>query len=462
MKWRFMAAIMAIILLVLLAQDVPLAIYLQNSEYSKTVTGLERDAFVLAGRSQAALWTAEPAEVEALSSVSRDYRDAGGGRVVITDKDGVAIVTSDDDQASVGSSYSTRPEIETALSGSVTTGERYSNTLNEELMYVAVPILNGNDVIGSVRITFPTATVDNAVNGQLRILGIVALTTVILAGITGYILSISVTRRLRLLEAVTEKLAEGELDARADDSAGAPELRKLAQSFNLMGARLSGLVEQQRRFAADASHQLRTPLTALRLRLERARELLASDPAAAEERLLAVENEAERLSNIIEGLLALSRTESSSAAIEAYDLSLLARERIEQWQPLAAESNVKLRFEGPVSARVNAVPTAVEQILDNYLDNALTVSPPNSKITVRIVPGGTLTALHVLDEGPGLSKEDCSRAFDRFWRATSDSSGSGLGLAIVQQLALASGATAKLSPRPEGGLDAAVRFSSAI
>ena len=462
MKWRFMAAIMAIILLVLLAQDVPLAIYLQNSEYSKTVTGLERDAFVLAGRSQAALWTAEPAEVEALSSVSRDYRDAGGGRVVITDKDGVAIVTSDDDQASVGSSYSTRPEIETALSGSVTTGERYSNTLNEELMYVAVPILNGNDVIGSVRITFPTATVDNAVNGQLRILGIVALTTVILAGITGYILSISVTRRLRLLEAVTEKLAEGELDARADDSAGAPELRKLAQSFNLMGARLSGLVEQQRRFAADASHQLRTPLTALRLRLERARELLASDPAAAEERLLAVENEAERLSNIIEGLLALSRTESSSAAIEAYDLSLLARERIEQWQPLAAESNVKLRFEGPVSARVNAVPTAVEQILDNYLDNALTVSPPNSKITVRIVPGGTLTELHVLDEGPGLSKEDCSRAFDRFWRATSDSSGSGLGLAIVQQLALASGATAKLSPRPEGGLDAAVRFSSAI
>lgn len=462
MKWRFMAAIMAVILLVMAAQDIPLAIYLHDTEETKTVTGLERDAFVLAGRSQAALWTADPAATDALSAVAHDYSAAGGGRVVITDANGNVIVTSDVDETRVGMSYVSRPEISTALGGKVTTGERYSETLNEKLLYVAVPILNGETVIGSVRITFPEATIAAAVTSQLRLLGILALTTLLLGAITGFILSSSVTRRLKLLEAVTDKLADGELDARADDSAGAPELRKLAQSFNLMAARLSGLVEQQRRFAADASHQLRTPLTALRLRLERARELLASDPAAAEERLLAVENEAERLSNIIEGLLALSRTESSSAAIEAYDLSLLARERIEQWQPLAAESNVKLRFEGPVSARVNAVPTAVEQILDNYLDNALTVSLPNSKITVRIVPGGTLTELHVLDEGPGLSKEDCSRAFDRFWRATSDSSGSGLGLAIVQQLALASGATAKLSPRPEGGLDAAVRFSSAI
>ena len=108
-----------------------------------------------------------------------------------------------------------------------------------------------------------------------------------------------------------------------------------------------------------------------------------------------------------------------------------------------------------------APPTACEQIIDNFVDNALTVSPANSKITVRVVTAGSHTTVHVLDEGPGLSLEECTRAFDRFWRASSNVGGSGLGLAIVAQLARASGATAQLVPRSEIGLDASVHFQSA-
>jgi Signal transduction histidine kinase involved in nitrogen fixation and metabolism regulation len=127
-------------------------------------------------------------------------------------------------------------------------------------------------------------------------LGIVALTTVLLAGAIGLILSRSVTRRLRGLTELTEHFAEGDLSVRAEERTGAPELRSLSRSFNAMAERVTSSLEQQRRFAADASHQLRTPLTALKLRLERARELVGVEPQEAVDRIAAAEIETDRSS----------------------------------------------------------------------------------------------------------------------------------------------------------------------
>ena len=107
-----------------------------------------------------------------------------------------------------------------------------------------------------------------------------------------------------------------------------------------------------------------------------------------------------------------------------------------------------------------AVPTAPERIIDNFMDNALSASPDGATITVRIVRAGPDTIPHVLDGGPGFSEDERNRAFDRFWRMTSNKEGNGLSLAIVAQLALASGAEARLAPRPQGGLDASVRFAT--
>lgn len=461
MKWRFITALMSVTLLVLLVQDIPLGFYLQQVEHERIITSLERDAFVLAGRSEQALETATVDDDADLIAAVKKYRDAGGSRVVVVNAEGTAVVISDDDQADLGTSYLNRPEIAQALSGQISSGHRFSSTLNQELLYVTVPILSGTDVLGAVRLTYPDYVVANKVNDQLRLLSVVALMALILAAIVGYIVSGSITRRIRLLQEATESLAAGNLRARADETRGTSELKSLAESFNDMAERLELLINQQRTFAADASHQLRTPLTALRLRLERAHDLLESDPAGAAERLSAAETEADRLSNLIEGLLLLSRTEAADVQRETVDLAAVTRSRVEQWQALALESGVKLRFEGPVNAEVIAVPNAVEQIVDNYIDNALSVSPPKSRIIVRVMTAGSRSSVHVLDQGPGLSIEECSRAFDRFWRANSDRHGSGLGLAIVAQLARASGGKAQLAPRPEGGLDASATFDTA-
>ena len=453
-----MAAIMGLTLLVLLVQDVPLAFWLRQVETDRLTTALERDAFVLAGRSEELLETPSAEAVETLAALAREYRDAGGARVVIVDADGTAVVTSDDDQASLGTSYASRPEIQSALDGSIATGQRYSATLGEELTYVAVPVLSGEEILGAVRLTYPEQVITDAVTRRLGVLGIVALTAALLAGVVGVVFSSTVTRRLRLLESVTQVLANGDLGARADDRSGAPEIRALSRSFNTMADRLEAMVDQQRAFAGDASHQLRTPLTALRLRLEAARELASTDPDAAAERIAAAEAEADRLLTIVEGLLRLARIESGDAPRVTEDVAAIARERVEHWQALAHELGVDLRYSGPHRARAVALEHAVEQVIDNYIDNALGVSPAGSMIDVAVTSEVDYVTLTVSDQGPGLTAEQRDHAFDRFWQADSGRGGSGLGLAIVRGLVDAGGGSVHVEARAGGGLSAVARF----
>lgn len=458
MKWRFTAVLMIVALLVVLVQDIPLSNQLRVVERDRIITALERDAFVLAGRSEESLEANTSTDHAVITDLARQYRTAGGARVVIVDAEGIALVTSDDEPSAVGSSYLSRPEIAQALSGQIATGERYSKTLSEQLLYVSVPVFGGAKIHGAVRLTYPAQFVTDSLNRRLFTLWLVALTTVLLAGIVGLVLSTTITRTLKRLKETTEHLAEGRLHVRADEATGAPELRSLSRSFNIMAERLDALLEQQRTFASNASHQLRTPLTALRLRLESARTLIETDPQGAADRLLSAETEADRLGGIIEGLLLLSRTESSSAPVEPVDLDAIVRERVEHWRPLAQESGVTVEAEAHSAHPVLAVPTAAEQIIDNFIDNALTVSPPGGSIVVRVLDDRRWTTIHVLDDGPGMAPEQTERAFERFWRGTADGAGHGLGLAIVAQLASASGATVRLTNRPEGGIDASARF----
>jgi len=461
MTWRFMLALMGVTAVVLAVLLIPISSYLAQSEHDRITTALERDAFVLAGRSEASLETPSASTSAAISNLARRYRDSSAGaRVVIVDSSGTAIVTSDDDPAAVGSSYLSRPEIANALGGQIASGTRYSQTLSLELLYVAVPVLNGDRVLGAVRLTYPAQVVTDASTAKLGGLAIVALTTVLLAGAIGWILSRSVTRPLRRLTELTERFAEGDVTVRAEERAGAPELRSLSRSFNAMAERLTMALDQQRRFAADASHQLRTPLTALRLRLERARQLIGVEPGESVARIAAAEAEADRLETLVEGLLQLSRSEGAITALSHVDVAAIARARVEQWRPLAEERGLALDYRGPDAAVVLAASSAVEQIIDNYLDNAMSVSGPGESIEVRLDHSLHSSTVHVLDRGPGMSQEGLERAFDRFWQGRSDGSGSGLGLSIVRQLAQASGAEVAVRNRGGGGLDASVRFGA--
>ncbi|WP_043442595.1 sensor histidine kinase [Arthrobacter sp. L77] len=467
MRLQLIGAFMLITLMVVAVQGIPLGNYLVRVERDRLTTSLESDAFLLGGRSAETLATSGTMPGEAREDVRR-YGRASGARVVIVNAEGTAVATSDDDESSTGSSYGSRPEIAAALTGQITSGQRYSETLGTELLYVAVPVLSGEDIVGAVRLTFPASVVDDATANQLRALWTVAGTTVLLAGLVAFLLASTVTSRLMRLRKATELLAQGDLKVRTEENEGAPELRALGGAFNRMAAELEHLLLEQRGFASDASHQLRTPLTALRLKLENAADTIPTEPdtgaAMVEEALV----ETSRLQHIIDGLLRLSRAESRSIALIEADLSGIARSRQEQWQALAEETGIRISLQAPARAMIVTIPDAPEQIIDNLIDNALAVTPAGSCIQLVVddrSPGAV--ELHVIDEGPGLSAEDCDRAFNRFWRGSSESEGSGLGLAIVRQLAEAGGGRARLRSRNgtsdhgPSGVDASVQFIAA-
>ena len=454
MRRRLVAALLGLTLVVLLVHDIPLAKYLRTVETDRIITALERDSFIIAGKAEESLEEDDPKYLVSLAKSLENYKTKSGARVIVTDKNGVITATSNTDDV-VGTSYLSRPEIAEALTGEVSTGRRFSQTLNDELLFVAVPVLNGDDVLGVVRVTFSSSVVDNAVSQRLRGISTVAGITLLLAGLVAFLLASTVTRRLQDLRVVTEKLASGDLDVRADTKEGAPEIKSLAESFNSMADQLNTLIAQQRAFAGDASHQLRTPLTALQLRLERTAELIFDDPQAANDRLEAAMSETERLQRLVEGLLVLSRSEAKSQTdSQTFDAVIIARERAESWAALADERNITVDTRLPSSAWVHAIPGAIEQIIDNYIDNAIEIVPEGTTITIEITKSETTATIHVLDQGPGMSADDLAKAFNRFWRGRSDAHGSGLGLAIVDRLASASGGRAFLENRTPRGLDA--------
>ena len=230
---------------------------------------------------------------------------------------------------------------------------------------------------------------------------------------------------------------------------------RLADTFNEMADRLDELVTSQRRFVADASHQLRTPLTALRLRLE----TLGPESAATREAAL---DEVARLTRLVDGLLSLARAEGARPVREPVSVTAVLAERHEAWLPLATEQRIGLDLDvsGAGSVAAHLVLGHLEQILDNLIDNALDVSPPDSTVTLRSARVGGFVEIHVIDEGPGMTEEERRDAFGPFWQSPTGrrAGSSGLGLAIAQQLARTSQGSLRLDRSPAGGIDAVVRF----
>ncbi len=461
MKWRLVAALLSLTIVVLAVQDIPLIQYLRTVETDRITTALERDSFVIAGRAEETLETPSPEGLEYIQEAIAKYGAESGARVIVLDMSGISIADSESQDA-IGTSFISRPEVVEALAGTVSVGRRFSTTVNQELLYVAVPILNGSQTLGAVRLTFPASVVDDAVNQRLRGISSVAGITLLVSALVALLLALGITRRLSNLKNVTEEFTKGNYKVRAEINGGAPEIRSLARSFNAMADQLDKLIAQQKAFAGDASHQLRTPLTALQLRLERATEMLETDPSGAAERIEAAMVETDRLQRLVEGLLVLSRSENSDKiARDKCDASQIAQERFENWEALANEQDVSLALEVPDSAEVYAIPGALEQVIDNYVDNALSIVPTNSKITIRISVDSEFTKISVIDEGPGIPEADIAKAFNRFWRARSDTHGSGLGLAIVDRLATASGGRAELVNLTPHGLSADAYFPTA-
>jgi signal transduction histidine kinase len=369
-----------------------------------------------------------------LARVVAENARAVEGRIVVTDALGRALADSEG-RAPVGSSFlsSEREEFVVALrDGQIDTRRRFSDTAGEELLLVTVPVTSEDRVVGAVRVSNSLAEVREGVLRSWIGLGAIGAAVVVVGVGLAWVLAGSLARPVSELEEVAVRLGEGDLDARARPE-GPREVRTLARSFNRMAAALSANLSAQRDFVANASHQLRTPLTGLRLRLEALE--ARGGPVAEEARKM--RGELDRLAGLVEDLLELARASSAESTGSHVDLAAVAREAVDRWAAPAAEAGKTIRLLAAPVPPVWANPGDLGHVLDNLIENAIRYTPAGTEIVVEAGDGEGGPYLSVADDGPGIPPEDRDRVFDRFYRGRAGrraGPGTGLGLPIVAEL----------------------------
>ena len=428
MTRRLLLSYVVLTLGVLIALELPLGILNAHNVRQDLRSKVQRDAVTLGSLAEDALEHKRPADANVSAAVRR-YAEGTDAQVAIRDASGRVVVDS------VGASDDAEPA---------------------RGLLVTMPVAANGRVFGTVAITYPTSSTDHRIVRDWFGLAIAAAVVLGAAALLGLLLSRSVSRPLRRVERAAQRIGDGELDARAPETDGPDDVRRLARTLNETAAKLETLVRSQEDFVADASHQLRTPLTALRLRLEN----LERDVAPpGRETLAAALAEADRLSRLVSELLALARPQDQVEPADAIDVTALAAARAEAWEALAAERSLRIAAAGePARARAGA--GRIEQVLDNLLANAVEASPPGSTIRLSSGRRDGWIELHVVDEGPGLSADARARAFDRFWHA-GPGEGSGLGLAIARRLVEVDEGEIALHEGSAGGVDAVVRLRPA-
>jgi signal transduction histidine kinase len=322
-------------------------------------------------------------------------------------------------------------------------------------LIVAVPIVpdSGSGAVGMVVLSRLTEPLDHRVMVLWTLIGGVSAAALLAAAALSAGLARWTSRPLTHLAAAARQLGDGALDTRASVGSGPPEIRRLSADFNAMAIRLESLVQGHQSMMAEVSHQIRTPLAALRLRLDLlgydADEAIAADLAGAQQEIA-------RLSRLLNGLLAMARAENVTVVPALVAVHDVVADRAAAWQPAADEHGVALTMGCPEPVVVRACEGHLEQILDNLLANALDALDAGRTIRVAAMAARGMARVTVADDGQGMSAEQQRAAFRRF--ASGRAGGTGLGLAIVDRLATANGGSAATSDTPGGGLTVTIEL----
>jgi signal transduction histidine kinase len=315
---------------------------------------------------------------------------------------------------------------------------------------VASPVVRDGDVIAVVLTDSPTGAMRSRILRNWLLLAAGELAAMVVAVMAAFRLAGWVLRPVRILDRVTHDIATGRMKSRVAAAGGPPELRRLARSFNEMADNVEEVLDQQRAFVADASHQLRNPLSALLLRIE----LLGLELPTGHEEVGKVREEGKRLASVLDDLLGLALAEHAEADLALTDIAALAAERVEAWLPVAIREGVELDYTGVVAATGWADPVALSSALDAIVDNALKFTPQGESVCVYTETRGESVAVTVADSGPGLTDDEIARIGDRFWRSPRHQNidGSGLGLSIARVLLAQGGGSLSYAPNDPRGL----------
>jgi len=386
--------------------------------------------------------------------------DTGLSRVLVTDEAGRVLYDTRESDNATGD-YLLYTEIVQALFGDDAFSCIYENGAFRSR--ASSPVLYQNQIIGAVYAyeydTEQAALLEGLQENLLRwsaaIGGVVLLLSLLLSRmLTGKI--------SRLLTAI-RKVREGAYSHRAEIP-GHDEISQIGDEFNSLTDRLQTTENARRRFVSDASHELKTPLAAIRLLSDSILQTDNMDQETTREFVADIGREAERLSRITEDLLRLTRLDSGvverpSAAVEL----LPVLERVMRMMELVAqEKGVSLTYQAAEGCRVFAAQDELHQVIYNLVDNAVKYSGRGGDVLVTLKKEKNQVVLTVEDNGPGIPEEDLPRIFERFYRVDKARSraagGTGLGLSIVRDTVLRRGGSVDVANRTEGGAVFTVRW----
>ena len=325
-----------------------------------------------------------------------------------------------------------------------------TRTVDDDHVRVLTAPLQGG---GAVRLARSLESTDSVLSRLRWVLLALVLGGIALAAVLGRLAARQLVAPVRRVSEAARHIAETEDLGRRIEVTSHDEVGELAERFNAMLDTLEGSIAAQRQLVADASHELRTPVTSLRTNIE----VLAEaelDPAERARVIADVEAQAEELSALVADLIELARGDQATPAREDVRLDTLVAEAIDRARRHAPAVEFDAQLEPAV---VDGMPDRLARAVNNLLDNA---ARHGTRVEVRTGPDG----VHVRDNGPGIDPADLPHIFDRFYRGADDRSrsGTGLGLAIVRQVAEQHGGSVVAASAPGGGASFELRLPAGV
>ncbi|MFF2524925.1 sensor histidine kinase [Streptomyces liangshanensis] len=456
MRSRLLPLLIVLMAGVLLALGFPLAVSLANAQQQRVVVDRIDDAARVAALAQFVAESRDGSDerLDMLKDELQRYHDVYGIKAGVFYRDSAAVMARAPRTFSIPKTGKGQQAFQEALLGRRSDDPEQVWPWQDGRLIVDSPVVRDGDVVAVVVTDSPTDRMRSRIlRGWLFIAAGEAAAMLLAVGaairLTGWVLL-----PVRVLDAVTHDIATGRMNSRVAAAGGPPELRRLAISFNEMADNVEDVLEQQRAFVADASHQLRNPLAALLLRIE----LLALELPEGNEEIASVRTEGRRLAQVLDDLLDLALAEHTSAELRLTDIGELAAERVAAWRPVADEKGVALTREGG-AVTAWADPIALSSALDAVIDNAVKFTPAGGEVTVTAGREGQMSTLVINDGGPGLTDDEITRIGDRFWRSNRHQNvkGSGLGLSISRALLTVGGGSISYAHGEPCGLRVTLR-----
>jgi signal transduction histidine kinase len=453
LRSRLLLAAAYMLTVVVVALEIPLAITLKNNQEQTVTSNTVSYTAITASAINddlAAVETPNPDladPIAAIADVADRAAQRSNTRMVVVDARGILIYDTGH-LIPLGTNYTdTHPEFDQILGhrqGTLPTRDKLpAEPGGPTMLLVTAPVLHDRTVIGAVRAAVPISTLNATVSRSWLALGAIGLAVIVVGLILAWFLARSIARPVERLEDAADELRRGDLGARAPVE-GPLDVASLSTSFNRMAEAMETNVTAQRDFVANASHQLRTPMTGLRLRLE----AIEGEGGFPAELATKAQVELTRLAKLVDDLLALARASSVGAAGSRLDLCEAVREAADRWCDTARSNGKSLEVTTCESVPVLTDPSDLGHVLDNLIENAIKYSPPGGTVRVEARSDRGVPVLAVQDEGQGIPTAERERIFERFFRGTtglSTSPGTGLGLAIVAELVRKWGGDVRLS-----------------